>query len=60
MKILVHWVNLMKNQILQKFQSLEILEERATRPRIFFKKPFGKNIMFNGFKMFSFKCRSHV
>jgi hypothetical protein len=31
MKIHVHWMNLMKNQVIQKFQSLEILEEKATR-----------------------------
>ncbi len=24
-----------------------------------FLKPFDKKIMFNGFKMFSFKCKSH-
>ncbi len=30
MKIHVHWMNLMKNQIVQKFQSLEILKEKAT------------------------------
>jgi hypothetical protein len=28
MKIHVHWMNLMKNQIIQKFQSLEILKKR--------------------------------
>jgi len=27
MKVDVHWMNLMKNQIIQKFQSLEILKE---------------------------------
>jgi hypothetical protein len=27
MKIHVHWMNLMKNQIIQKFQSFEILKE---------------------------------
>jgi hypothetical protein len=36
MKIDVHWMNLMKNQIKQKFQSFEILKERATRQRIHF------------------------
>ncbi len=29
MKIHVHWMNLMKNQIIQKIESLEILKERA-------------------------------
>jgi len=33
MKVHVHWMNLMKNQVIQKFQSLEILEEKATRQR---------------------------
>ncbi len=36
MKVHVHWMNLMKNQIIQKFQSLEILKERATRQRTHF------------------------
>jgi hypothetical protein len=38
MKVRVHWMNLMKNQIIQKFQSLEILKERATWQRIHFLK----------------------
>ncbi len=36
MKIHVHWMNLMKNQIIQNFQSFEILKERAARQRIHF------------------------
>jgi hypothetical protein len=36
MKVHVHWMNLMKNQVIQKFQSLEILEEKATRQRTHF------------------------
>jgi len=35
-KINVHWMNLMRNQIVQNFQNLEILQERATRQRIHF------------------------
>jgi hypothetical protein len=31
MKVHVHWMNLMKNQIIQKLQSLEILKERHTK-----------------------------
>jgi hypothetical protein len=50
----------MNNQIIQKCQSLEILKERATRQKTFFKKPFDKTIMLNEFKMSSFRCRSHV
>ncbi len=37
MKIHVHWMNLMKNQIIQNFQSFEILNKKATRPRIHLK-----------------------
>ncbi len=36
MKVHVHWINLMKNQIIQKFQSLEILNERAARQKTYF------------------------
>jgi hypothetical protein len=36
MKVHVHWMNLMKNQIIQKFQSLEILKEKARRQRVHF------------------------
>ncbi len=36
MKVHVHWVNLMKNQIIQQFQSLEILKERATTQKVHF------------------------
>jgi len=31
MKVHVHWMNLMKNQIIQKLQSFEILKEKVTR-----------------------------
>ncbi len=37
MKVHVHWMNLMKNQIIQKFQSLEILNKKPIRQRIHFK-----------------------
>jgi hypothetical protein len=36
MKLHVHWMNLMKNQVSQKFQSLEVLEEKVTRQRTHF------------------------
>jgi hypothetical protein len=36
MKVHVDWMNLMKNQIIQKFQSLKILKERAARQRTHF------------------------
>jgi hypothetical protein len=35
-KVHVHWMNLMRNQIIQKFQNLEILQDKATRQRIHF------------------------
>ncbi len=41
MKIHVHWMNLMKNQIIQNFESLEILKERAEGKRFIF-SPFGE------------------
>jgi hypothetical protein len=36
MKVHVHSVNLMKNQIIQKFQSLEIFKDRVTKQRTHF------------------------
>jgi hypothetical protein len=36
MKVHVHWMSLMKNQIIQKFHSLEILKEMAARQRTHF------------------------
>jgi len=36
MKIHVHWMNLMKNQIIQKFQSLGILKDKAAKQRTHF------------------------
>ncbi len=56
----VHWMNLIKNQILQKYESFEILKERVVKQRAQFFLAFDKIIMFNGFKMSNFKCRSHV
>ncbi len=53
-------MNMMKNQTIQKFQSFQILKERARRQIKDFFLPLGRKIMFNGFKMFNFKCRSHV
>jgi hypothetical protein len=44
MKVHVHWINLMKNQIIQKFQSFEILKEKATRQKIHFLNHLTKNI----------------
>jgi hypothetical protein len=36
MKVYVHWMNLMKTEIIIKFQSFEILKERVTRQRTHF------------------------
>jgi hypothetical protein len=37
MKVHVHWMNLMKNRIIQKCQNLQILKEKAARQRTHFK-----------------------
>jgi hypothetical protein len=50
MKVHVHWMNLMKNQIIQKFQSLESLKERATRQRTHFLKHLIKKLCSMGSK----------
>jgi hypothetical protein len=36
MKVHVHWMDLMKNQIIRKIQSFHILKERVTRQRTHF------------------------
>jgi hypothetical protein len=43
-------MNLMKNQIIQKFQSLEILKEKATRQMIHFLHHLMKKICSMGSK----------
>jgi hypothetical protein len=50
----------MKNQIIQKFQSVETLKEKAIRKKDSFFKPLDIKITFNGFKMSSLRCNSHV
>jgi hypothetical protein len=35
-------------------------EGKGCKAKESFKKPFDKKIVFNGFKMFSFRCKSHV
>ncbi len=59
MKVYVHYMNMMKNQIIQKFQSFKF-EGKVCKEKDSFFKPFYKNIMFNGFKMSSLRRRSHV
>ncbi len=46
-----------ENQFIQKFQNLEILKVQG-KGLIFL--IIWQNIMFNGFKMFNFRCGSHV
>jgi hypothetical protein len=43
MKVHVHWMNFMKNQIIQNFQSLEILKERVARRKTHLKNQLIKN-----------------
>ncbi len=50
MKVHVHWMNLMKNQIIQKFRSLEILKERVARQRTHFKNHLIKKLCSTSFK----------
>jgi hypothetical protein len=59
MRVHVHWMNLMKNQIIQKFQNFEILKERVTRQRTHFLNHLIKKYV-QWFKMSSFRCKSHV
>ncbi len=53
-------MNLMKNQIIQKFQGFEIFEGKGYKAKDSFFKQFDKKYMFNGFKMCNIRCRSHV
>jgi hypothetical protein len=50
MKVHFHWMNLMKNQIIQKFQSLEILKERVARQKTHFKNHLIKKLCSMGSK----------
>jgi hypothetical protein len=43
MKVHVQWMNLMKNQIIKKIQSLEILNEKATKQKTHLKNHLIKN-----------------
>jgi hypothetical protein len=59
MKVYVHWMNLMTNQIIQKFQSLEILKEKVSTRRILFLNHLVRKLCSVGSKMSSFRCK-HV
>jgi len=48
-------MNLIKNQIIQKFQNHKIKKE-GCKTKDSLLKPFDKIIMFNEFKMFKFRC----
>jgi hypothetical protein len=50
----------MKNQIIRKCQSFEIFKGKGCKAKDSIFKPFDKKYIFNGYKLFSFKCRSHV
>ncbi len=50
MKVHVHWMNLMKNQIIQKFQSFEVLKEMIAKQRIHFLNHLIKKICSMGSK----------
>jgi hypothetical protein len=50
MKLHVHWMSLMKNQIKQKFQSLQILKERVVRQKTHFKNHLIKKSRLMGSK----------
>ncbi len=50
----------MKNQIIQKFQSFEILKERATRQRIHFFNHLTKKLCSMGSKCLGFRHKSYV
>jgi len=60
-KVHVHWMSLMQNQIKQNFKSLEILNERATRQRTHFKNHLIKKLCSMGSKCLaidvSYICR---
>ncbi len=59
MKVHVHWMNLMKNQIIQKFQSFEILKEKVTKQKTRLKNHLTKNYV-RWVQMSNFRCKSHV
>ncbi len=50
MNVHIHWMNLMKNQIIQKFQNLEILKEKAASQNNYFLNHLIKNLCSMGSK----------
>jgi hypothetical protein len=50
MKLHVHYMNMMKNQIIQKFQNLEILKEKVARKRTHFINHLTKKLCSMGSK----------
>jgi hypothetical protein len=59
MKISVYWMNLMKNQIIKKLQSLKILKERATRQMTHFFNDLAKKLCSMGSKCLTLGA-SHI
>jgi len=60
MKIYVHYMNLMKKPNYKKNSKSLTFEGKGCKERNLKKKPFDKKIVFNGFKMSSLRCVSHV
>ncbi len=61
MKTHVHWVDLMKTKKYKNFKVLKFWHKGLqAKGLIFLIISICKNIMFNEFKMFSFRCRWHV
>jgi hypothetical protein len=59
MKVHVHWMNLMKNQ-LYKLSKFWNFERKGYKENDSFFLPFNKKILFNRFKLSSLKCKSYV
>jgi hypothetical protein len=60
MKVFVHEMNLMKNQIIEKFQKFWNFKGKGCKEKNSFFNHLTTKKMFNRFKMSSLRCRSHV
>ncbi len=60
MKVHVHWVNFDEKPNHTKISKFWNFKRKGCKAKDSFFWPFGKNIMFNGFKMSSFRCKSYV
>jgi hypothetical protein len=59
-KVHVHWMNLIKKLNHTKISKCWNFDGKGYKINGSFFKQFDKKYMFNGFKMFNFRCRSHV